>query len=81
MSSASLRSSKARIDLTLNRSARPRQRCGLALSDHSNLAREMDAGAQAAMRRGLESDLATVTARHITGNRQAEADSSCRWVA
>jgi hypothetical protein len=29
----------------------------------------MDAGAQAAVRRGLERDLATVTARHVAGDR------------
>jgi hypothetical protein len=41
----------------------------------------MEAGAQAALRRSLERDVAAVTARHVASNGQAQADSSGRWIA
>ena len=42
---------------------------------------EVDPGAQAALRRGLEPDVAAVAARHVAGDRQAETDASGRRVA
>ena len=52
---------------------------------HSGLpgvsARQVDAGAQAALRRGFEPDVAAMAARHVAGDRQAEADAAGRRVA
>ena len=41
----------------------------------------MDAGAQAALRRCFECDIAAVAARHVAGDRQTEADPAGRRVA
>src|SRR5579863_6557543 len=44
-------------------------------------ARQVDAGAQAAMRRIFQPDVAAMAARHVAGDREAEPDAAGRRVA
>jgi len=43
--------------------------------------RQMDPGAQTTARRSLKPDIAAMAARHVAGNRQAEADAAGQRVA